>query len=372
MKRKLLIYGSVLGIMMLNTSMGSAETYSAGNGLATGADSIAIGGNADASGILSIAIGNQTTTSQGHTEYVTTATGTYSVALGYYAVSTGYASNALGNHAAATADYANAIGTGSEAYAESATAVGTNAMAHGVESTAVGNWSEATAEDSVALGSYASATVVGGVAIGSDSVSATAAGATGYLAQDDSATWVSTSGAVSVGDIDSGLTRQITGVAAGTEDTDAVNVAQLKVVEQSIYDVESSVTNRINNLDGKVDKVGAGAAALASLHPLEYDKDDKLNFAAAAGSYHGQRAFAMGAFYRPDGNTLINFSASVGNGENMYGLGVAFALDGKNSSRNISKKDLMRTVQEVKAENADLRAEINELKSMIIALSKNN
>ena len=155
------------------------------------------------------------------------------------------------------------------------------------------------------------------------------------------------------------------------------------IARTAMSDITSGFNTRLNNMDSKIDKVGAGAAALAALQPLEYDSEDKLSFAVGSGSYHGQGAIAIGTYYRPNGSTMINFAASMGNGQNMYGLGVAFALDGKQTSRDISKKDLMLQLSSNVTEIRDLKsdkintqkelaatkAEVAELKAMVLALS---
>lgn len=117
----------------------------------------------------------------------------------------------------------------------------------------------------------------------------------------------------------------------------------------------NNMGNQISKLDGRVNKVGAGAAALAAMHPLDFDPDDKWNVSAGYGSYKGSHAGAIGAFYRPDENTMFNIGASVGGGENMVNAGVTFALDRKShitTSRTAMAREIM-----------DLRKEITELKA---------
>ena len=99
---------------------------------------------------------------------------------------------------------------------------------------------------------------------------------------------------------------KITGVAAGevsSTSTDAINGSQLYDTNTHITNVENQVisnSNRINQLGNRVNKVGAGAAALAALHPMDFDPDDKLTFSAGYGNYGGENAAAIGAYYRPD------------------------------------------------------------------------
>ena len=113
-----------------------------------------------------------------------------------------------------------------------------------------------------------------------------------------------------------GNERKITNVAAGevsATSTDAVNGSQL-------YSVASSVSN----LSNRVNKVGANAAALAALHPLDFDPTDKVSFAVGYGNYRGENAMALGAFYRPNDNTMFSIGGTMGNGENMINVGASF------------------------------------------------
>ena len=131
--------------------------------------------------------------------------------------------------------------------------------------------------------------------------------------------------------------QHITNVKAGEADTDAVNYGQLKETNNHIDRVENQVvnnTNRINKLGSRVNKVGAGAAALAALHPMDFDPDDKLTFSAGYGNYAGENAAAIGAYYRPDEKVMFSVAGTVGNGENMVNAGVSFALDRTNHVSN--------------------------------------
>ena len=147
--------------------------------------------------------------------------------------------------------------------------------------------------------------------------------------------------------------QQITNVADGKENGDAVNYGQLKGVENQVI----SNTNRINQLGSRVNKVGAGAAALAALHPMDFDPDDKLTFSAGYGNYGGENAAAIGAYYRPDEKVMFSVGGTVGNGENMVNAGVSFSLDRTNHVSN-SRTAMAREI-------LDLRAEVTELKAMV-------
>ena len=112
--------------------------------------------------------------------------------------------------------------------------------------------------------------------------------------------------------------NQVHNVAAGTADTDAVNVSQLNNVVTNIGNGMGEMNNRINRLDDRVDRVGAGAAALAALHPLDFDPDSRWEVAAGVGNYRGASAVAVGAFYRPNNDTMFSIGSSYGGGE-KYG-----------------------------------------------------
>ena len=400
------------------------------------------------------------------------------------------------------------------------------------------------------LGHNANTTVSGGVALGAGSVASREAGVVGYdpatkeASEDTSATWKATDAAVSVGKSDGSMTRQITGVAAGTQATDAVNVAQLqkalagakdgndtlksstdalkldgnklsmniqdtaghtvsgsvdlskfaqavdtnttytltgqenkdntttitlednngkknsvtvatkdtrntvkagenvtldtkdnadgsheytvnvkadgkveagstKIVSggtvynetrvakdgtfvkqsntagENLTALDNQVTsntesiyhmnNRVSNLDNRINKVGAGAAALAALHPLDFNPDDKWNFAVGYGNYRNANSVAVGAFYQPNENTMFNVATNFGNGENMINAGVSFKIGKGNSYAGISKAQLVAENQQLKENDAlqdqkiqkqdqeiqELKKALEELKSRI-------
>lgn len=230
----------------------------------------------------------------------------------------------------------------------------------------LGHENSIKANNAVAIGNGAVVSAEGGVALGVGSVASTAAGALGYGADGKTdATWQATKGAVSVGG--NGVTRQITNVAAGTEDTDAVNVAQLKNTNQRIDGVENQVisnANRINQLGNRVNKVGAGAAALAALHPMDFDPDDKLTFSAGYGNYGGENAAAIGAYYRPDEKVMFSVAGTVGNGENMVNAGVSFALDRTNHVSN-SRTALAREVIDLRGQLAVMGAKMAKMEKAL-------
>ena len=162
--------------------------------------------------------------------------------------------------------------------------------------------------------------------------------------------------------------NKVTQVADGNIDKDskdAVNGRQLYATNQLVKENASNISllgNSINKLDNRVDKVGAGAAALAALHPLDFDPEDKWDFAAGYGNYSGASAVALGAYYRPNEDTMFSVGGSFGNGENMVNAGVSLKLGQSNhtsaSKAAMEKKisALSQEVEELKAAIADLRA----------------
>ena len=157
--------------------------------------------------------------------------------------------------------------------------------------------------------------------------------------------------------------QKITKVAEGelsATSMDAVNGSQLYATNNHINNVENQVlsnTNRINQLGSRVNKVGAGAAALAALHPMDFDPDDKLTFSAGYGNYGGENAAAIAAYYRPDEKVMFSVGGTVGNGENIVNAGVSFSMDRTNHVSN-SRTAMAREI-------LDLRAEVTELKAMV-------
>ena len=255
---------------------------------------------------------------------------------------------------------------------------------------------------------------------------------------------LSTGGAVSVGNEKEGITRQIVNVAAGTKDTDAVNVYQLRdavenfkqetsvaedgkyvkkdktagenltaldkeidklvtdsaVAEDGAYvkkdkkvgenltaldkQVQANageigaLTNGMGELDSRVNKVGAGSAALAALHPLDFDPDNKWNFAAGYGHYKGADAVAIGAFYRPDENKMFSIGGSFGGGEDMINAGVSIKVgEGNSPYAGVSKAQLAQRIsqqdeiiQRQDAELAAQKAQIREILEQLAAMKK--
>ena len=175
--------------------------------------------------------------------------------------------------------------------------------------------------------------------------------------------------------IDAGGSK-ITNVAAGTADTDAVNYGQLKGVESSVQTNTTNINRlngRVNDLDSRINKVGAGAAALAALHPQDFNPDDKWDFAVGYGNYRDANAMAIGAFYRPDENVMFSMGTNFGNGENMINAGVTFKLGPKNhttSNKYLLSKEVTTLRATVAQQDAQLKQQSNEIKELREMVSK--
>lgn len=117
---------------------------------------------------------------------------------------------------------------------------------------------------------------------------------------------------------------------------------------------------RVDNLGSRVDKVGAGAAALAALHPMDFDPDDKLTFAAGYGNYKGKNAAAVGAFYRPDEKVMLSVGGTFGNGENMVNAGISFSLD-RTARVSNSHTAMAKEIVDLRANVANLTALVGQL-----------
>lgn len=330
------------------------------------------------------------------------------------------------------------------------------------------NGTTTSVKNAVAIGTESNATVEGGVALGAGSVASTDKGKVGYdpgtkaASTNTDSTWVSTRAAVSIGDTANGITRQITGLAAGTADTDAVNVAQLKVVKgdasqavteskkhssvvagnnikvtsqtngaggteysvstaddvsfssvkvgaasisqagiqagsQKITNVApgtisatstdavngsqlyqtnqavqqnsddiSKLYNRSAELNRKIHRAGAHAAALAALHPLDFDENHRVSASLGLGQYHSSGAAALGIFVRPTENFMVSLGGSIASGSDVMGnLGVHYRFGG--DSVRVNKTELTQQVSTLTAENRDLSAKLASSNSKLEA-----
>ncbi len=162
---------------------------------------------------------------------------------------------------------------------------------------------------------------------------------------------------------------KITNVAAGelsAASTDAVNGSQLYATNQAVENNTNNINilgDSVNRLGDRVNKVGAGAAALAALHPLDFDPDDKWDAAAGFGNYRNANAGAVGIFYRPNEDTMVSVGGSFGNGENMINAGVSFKLGQGNhvSTSRVAMAKELKDMRAVVAQQAEQIAKLTEL-----------
>lgn len=147
---------------------------------------------------------------------------------------------------------------------------------------------------------------------------------------------------------------QMHDVAAGEADTDAVNVSQLR-------DATNRINNVMTNVDRKINKAGAATAALSGLHYLDYNPNDKWSFATSVGHYKNTTAGAIGTSYQPNENTMIHLGVALGS-ESTFNLGASFKLGYQDPTLKMSRFEMAQQIKDLQADNADLRAEIKEIK----------
>ena len=300
------------------------------------------------------------------------------VAVGYESRAVGYKSNAIGSGAWALDNHSTAIGSSAQATANHAQAFGAGAQATGVRSNVFGSDAIASERNTLALGDSARATHENSVAIGAGSVTSAAQGFGSYRLPSNSAQVVTFAGANPTGSVSvgaAGQERQIHNVAAGrlsATSTDAVNGSQLysvanelqrqidNTVPGQINNNITNLTNRVGDVEQRVNKVGAGSAALAALHPLDFNPDDKWTIAAGYGHYHNANSAALGAFYRPNEDTMFSIGSTVGNGNPQLNAGVSIRL-GKRAPESRSRVAMGREIAELNARLQDLENKYNNL-----------
>lgn len=393
---------------------------------ASGMAATAVGTGANASGLYATAIGN-----------AASAKGMASTALGVASSASGGYASALGNQSNASGRFSLALGQASKAESVNSIAIGHEASVKEASSVAIGSGSVVNSGDTVGTASYeaqynvfklhnnqgtlsletltgsrtlnfAGTSPVGTVSVGSigkertiTNVAAGRISATSTDAINGSQLYATLNlikdSLYSAGDVtnqkddtgstgennnpsDNGIKDQVdknTGDIADNKKDIAINKGNIEANAESIKDLSSkvgSMDKRINRIDRRVDKVGAGAAALAALHPAEFNPDDKWDFAIGYGNYRAENAVAIGAFYHPNASTLISVGANLGNDDNMINAGVSFKLGQGDTLLNRTKdvSSLKAELKEMKKENEaqqkqidEQKAEINELKDLV-------
>ena len=301
---------------------------------ATGQDSVALGKDTKASGTWSVALGSDTK-AEGQSSTAlgtdTTASGIASTAMGSKTQATGVGSTAVGGSTTAAGNWSLASGGLSEAKGDYSTAMGYNSKANARNSFAVsGGIVEDAAKNSIAMGEGAKATVSDAVALGSGSVASTEKGKIGYdisgddHSNDTTGVWKSTANAVSVGDAGNHVTRQITGVAAGTQDTDAVNVAQLKKAVAGAADGNDTLVSDNNalSLSGKT-------LSMSVKDTAGNEVKGSVDLSAIAGQIDTNTTYTMSGTQNADNTTTITLKGS----------------DGKENKVTVATKDTRNTVK---------------------------
>ena len=349
-------------------------TYAIGSQARTSAyDAIAIGNGAYAGGVSSVVIGRSNAVSGDNTTVIgannQNVTAGQSLIMGY--------NNVTGNEQEQIV-----VGVNSKTSGQGATVIGTHGQATGYDTTAIGNNTIADKPNSVALGTNS---------VTDDAVNQLQAmvNNTTYVFAGTDATSV-----VSVGSKDRAgyggvkhYVRQIQNVAAGRVDassTDAVNGSQLHaaydaintmsedmdahnrilanheqridLLEHQTHNALTDLKSDISRLDGRVNKVGAGAAALAGLHPMEFNKDDKFSASIAYGHYNNANAVALGLYYRPNEKVLLGIAGTFGS-ENMYSVSASFKFGKHSEYEPQAKRD--GEIEAMKAQIAELTARLD-------------
>lgn len=387
-----------------NNSVTGENGFAGGNDAkASGRNSFAFGSHAESLVEYTIAIGNQARTAS----YDSVAIGNGAFVSGESSVAFGRSNNVTGENSvaiganngtvaggqSAVVGYNNKIGTQKEQLV-----FGSNSETTGQGALVFGTHAKALATDALAFGNNTIADKANSVALGTNSVTDDAVNQlqakvnnTTYVFAGTDATSV-----VSVGSKDRAgyggvkhYVRQIQNVAAGRIDassTDAVNGSQLHaaydaintmsedmdahnrilanheqridVLEHQTHNALTNLKSDISRLDGRVNKVGAGAAALAGLHPMEFNKDDKFSASIAYGHYNNANAVALGLYYRPNEKVLLGIAGTFGS-ENMYSVSASFKF-GKGSDYVAEAKDAQSRISKLEALVAKLMAEVEK------------
>lgn len=160
----------------------------------------------------------------------------------------------------------------------------------------------------------------------------------------------------------------IKNIGEGSEPTDAINKTQFDRAINNLGTGMNQINNRVNKLDNRVNRVGAGAAALAALHPLEFSPDAKWEVTAGVGNYRGANAIALGAFYRPNFDTMFSIGTSYGGGENMINAGVTWRIGEGETKAYPSKTVMAQEIDDLKNVVSEQQDQIEELKKLVNSL----
>lgn len=372
MSKKQVMTAMVVG--MLCGLVGQAWAADPAIASGTGTDSVVAGLDNEAAGNKASALGTGNK-----------ATGNYSTAVGRSNQAVGTSSTAVGasndigtwgdgKHSTAVGYYntvyakeASAVGASNYVQGESSTAMGYKNRVHGLNSGAFGSQNTVgevddysnpvagTGENTYVVGAGNTVTANNAMVLGND-VTTVADNSVvlgnGSTSEDENT--------VSVGTEDS--ERKIVHVADGTDDHDAATYGQMKKADEAEAQARANADNVLNNRISQVEKDAnkgiAKASALAALHPLDYDPNNKFDVAAAGGFYKGENAFALGAFYRPSRNVMWSLATTVSGGDNAYNVGVTFKVgkSGKEKEAGVSTTELYAMISAMQKRIEELEA----------------
>ena len=381
-----LLMASMLAIGLGSVQAAGNDSYEAGGGNASGDNSVAIGASASSIERDSVSIGAGASSAN----YYGVAIGREARSDKAGAISMGYKALAMGNNTLALGREAQArgengsISIGVEAItgdgSSGSVAIGTSAKTEAADSVALGSYTLGN-RNKGALGYDPSEEFVVKGANGTLQISTAKQGTTGNTA---ASTWQSTRGAVSIGNSETGDTRQLIGLAAGSEDTDGVNVAQLKSLETATY---KTIDAAAKGLRGEIHQGNAMTAALAALKPIQYKVDEPTQVMVGIGKQEEKIGYALGVAHYTNERTMFNAGAAFSEGQMIYNLGATlrFGKGGKaagafgdNASLSVLSDALQEEKQQndrqeqaiinLQSDNRQLRNDIEMLKQLVSAM----
>ena len=381
-----LLMASILAIGLGSVQAAGNDSYEAGGGNASGDNSVAIGASASSVERDSVSIGAGASSAN----YYGVAIGREARSDKAGAISMGYKAQAMGNNTLALGREAQArgengsISIGVEAItgdgSSGSVAIGTSAKTEAADSVALGSYTLGN-RNKGALGYDPSEEFVVKGANGTLQISTAKQGTTGNTA---ASTWQSTRGAVSIGNSETGDTRQLIGLAAGSEDTDGVNVAQLKSLETATY---KTIDAAAKGLRGEIHQGNVMTAALAALKPIQYKVDEPTQVMVGIGKQEEKIGYALGVAHYTNERTMFNAGAAFSSGQIIYNLGATlrFGKGGKaagafgdNASLSVLADALQEERQQndrqeqaianLQSDNRQLRNDIEILKQLVLAM----
>lgn len=381
-----LLMASILAIGLGSVQAAGNDSYEAGGGNASGDNSVAIGASASSIERDAVSIGAGASSAN----YYGVAIGREARSDKAGAISMGYKALAMGNNTLALGREAQArgengsISIGVEAItgdgSSGSVAIGTSAKTEAADSVALGSYTLGN-RNKGALGYDPSEEFVVKGANGTLQISTAKQGTTGNTA---ASTWQSTRGAVSIGNSETGDTRQLIGLAAGSEDTDGVNVAQLKSLETATY---KTIDAAAKGLRGEIHQGNVMTAALAALKPIQYKVDEPTQVMVGIGKQEEKIGYALGVAHYTNERTMFNAGAAFSSGQIIYNLGATlrFGKGGKaagafgdNASLSVLADALQEERQQndrqeqaianLQSDNRQLRNDIEILKQLVLAM----